>query len=285
MARLTRESTTKIAMIVAFGALAIGLLGLVSWGGCSAFGARSGMTTELGSASIEAKDVKSLDIEWGSGETRVVVVDDEGSGKIELVETIVGNAARGQQMRWGISGGTLCVEYGSGFSCSALFGQRNLEVRIPKSAADRFEVVRLSGASGSFTAEGMRCRTLDVELASGEMDVRDMRAEELAVDVASGGMSVAGEFDRSVRLETASGRARVSCERACPQDLVAEVASGSVIVAVPEGSGFTARVDKASGSFRNDFSSSQGAGGDVAGDGSASFDISIASGDFAIEKS
>ena len=61
------------------------------------------------------------------------------------------------------------------------------------------------------------------------------------------------------------------------------MASGSVVVALPEDSGFTARVDKASGSFRSDFPSSQGGG--VVGDGAASFDIFIASGSFAIEKS
>lgn len=286
MTRLTRESTTKIALIIAFGALVIGLVGLGGWSGCAAFGARFETATEQGNASIDAQEVESLDIGWGAGDARVVVVDDaDANGRIELVETLVGSAPRGQQMRWGVSGGTLHVEQGSGFSCSALFGRRDLEVRIPKSAAERFDAVRLSGASGSFSAEGIGCRALDVELASGEMDVRGVRAEELAVDVASGGMNVAGEFGRSVRLKTASGEARVSCEGACPQDLVAEVASGSAVVALPEGSGFTARVDKASGSFRSDFPSSQGAGGGVVGDGSASFDIFIASGSFAIEKS
>ena len=282
MARLTRETTTKITLIV----LGIGLLGLVSWNGCSMFGTRSATVTEQGNASIDAQEVHGLDIAWGSGDARIVVVDDaEKNGHIELVETLIGVAPRGQQMRWGVSGGTLYVERTAGFSCNAFQGRRDLEVRIPKSAAEHFDAVRFSGTSGSFTAEGITCRTLDVEMASGEMNVLDVRAEELAVDVASGRMSVEGIFSQGVYLQTASGQTRIVCEGTCPQDLVAEVASGSVIVAVPEGSGFTTHIDKASGSFQNVFSSSQDAGDGVVGDGSASFDISIASGDVRIEES
>ena len=73
------------------------------------------------------------------------------------------------------------------------------------------------------------------------------------------------------------------CREACPKTIDADIASGSVSVAVPESSGFTARIEKASGRFSSSFSLSQNGNVYTSGDGSASINARLASGEFRID--
>lgn len=278
MAKLTGASYAKIALIIAFGALAIAALG---FGGCAA-GCRSlGGETNMGSASVDASSVKNLSISWAAGEVNVFVVD--GGDAIELSETGPRGLTKAQQMRWGVSGDTLSIDYGSWFSCFML-GRKDLEVRIPRSYADDLGLVRMDAASGTYRLDGFGCAELKVDLASGQLDATDVTAKELSLDVASGQASVAGSFADRVTLRTASGQTRVACAGACPRELAADVASGSVAVVLPEGSGFAAHVDKASGSFLCAFPTTQDGGRFVCGDGAGKIDVKLASGEFKIEQ-
>lgn len=284
MAMLTRNSYIKIALVAGLGLLMLGLLGFGTMGGCSMRMGGWGSTTQMGSASVEAANVENLDISWLAGSVNVKVVDDgEADGAVQLIESAPHGLTKGQQMRWSLDGGTLKVDYGSGFSCFAL-GGKSLEVRVPKSCAERLGWVGVDGASGRYDVTGLSADTLELDLASGEMNVSDVSAKNLSVDVASGQLNAAGSFERAVDLDAASGQVRVSCEGACPRSIDADVASGFMSVAVPEGSGFTARVDKMSGSFSSDFSLVQKGDAFVCGDGSASVDVDLASGEFRLEK-
>lgn len=284
MTKLTRQSYIKITLIVVVGLLLLGLLGFGGNFGCSARGASWGGTTQMGNVNVDAASVKNLDISWAAGTVDVRVVDDaEANGDIQLVETASSGITKAQQMRWGVTGDTLKVDYGGGFSCF-MVGHKNLEVLIPKSCAGQLGDVVLNGASGSFSVRGIESETLKLHLGSGEMEVQGVRANKLVVDVASGQMRVAGVFDQEVKLETASGTARISCAEVCPRTINADVASGSVAVALPESSGFSARVGKASGTFTSAFSTTQSGDTYVCGDGSASVAIKLASGEFRLEK-
>lgn len=281
MTKLTTASYVKITLIVLFGAL---LLGAIGFGGCSAWhlGGVWGKTSS-GSASIDAASVKNLSIKWGAGEVKVGVTDEGDT--IELIETSAGGATKAQQMRWSVSGDTLNVDYGQGFSCSALMGRKSLEVRIPKSYAEQLGTVDVDGASGDYDLSGLGCETLKLQLASGDVDGRDLRANELRIDVASGQLDVEGRFADRVNVRTASGQTRVVCEEACPDSVDVDIASGLVSVAVPRDSGFTARIDKASGDFTSAFSFSQNGNVYTSGDGSSSVHARIASGEFRIDSS
>ena len=113
----------------------------------------------------------------------------------------------------------------------------------------------------------------------------NIAAKHLDLDVASGTASIQGRFEDTVWVHVASGRADIYCETMCPNTVKADMASGNVVVSIPENDGFTARVDKASGSFSCDFETlMQGEGLSVYKSGAASFDIDIASGSFAIRK-
>lgn len=282
MTKLTGASYVKIALIMVFGAL---ILGAIGFGGCSSWRLSSGIwgETSLGSASVDAADVKNLSIKWGAGEVKVGVTD--GGDAIELIETSTGGATKAQQMRWSVSGDTLNVDYGQWFSCSALMGRKSLEVRIPKSYAQQLGTVDIDGASGDYDVSGLGCESLKLQLASGDLTGLDLRADELRVDVASGHLSVEGRFPDRVNVRTASGETRVVCEEVCPSSIDVDIASGEVGVAVPRDSGFTARIDKASGDFTSAFSFSQNGNVYTSGDGSASVNAHIASGEFRIDSS
>lgn len=282
MTKLTRASYVKIVLIIVFGAL---ILGAIGFGGCSSWHLGSGIwgKTSMGSASVDAADVKNLSIKWGAGEVKVDVTG-EGDA-IELIETSTGGATKAQQMRWSVSGDTLNVDYGQWFSCSALMGRKSLEVRIPKSYARQLGTVDIDGASGDYDVSGLGCESLKLQLASGDLTGLDLQADELRIDVASGHLDVEGRFSDRVNVRTASGETRVVCEEVCPASVDVDIASGEVGVAVPRDSGFTARIDKASGDFNSTFSLSQDGNVYTSGDGGASVNARIASGEFRIDSS
>lgn len=281
MTKLTGASYVKITLILVLGLLILGSIAFGGVRGCSNNYLLWGNEMETGSASVKAADVRSLAIEWGSGSVKVVPVDEGDT--IEVVETSPTGLNRGQQMRWSLSGGMLRIEYGSWFSCFGM-GRKDLEVRIPQSCADQMETVDINGASGSYDVQGLTCERLDLDLASGQMDVRDMAAKTLQIDVASGDMSVAGRFSERVGVKTASGQARVTCDDVCPSTINADVASGFTSIAIPENEGFTARVDKASGTFSSAFQTMQQGSGYVYGDGSATVSVRLASGEVRLDK-
>lgn len=236
-----------------------------------------------GSASVEAADVKNIAIEWAAGTVDISVVEDGGDA-VELIESDSNSLTRSQKMRWSVSGGTLKIEYGPGFACSAL-GQKRLEVRIPQRFADAFGTVSVSGASGHYALAGFGCEELRLDLASGEIQASDVRADALDVDVASGQVRVEGRMANRVDVDVASGQVDVMCLQDAPSSVDAKLASGQVIVALPENDGFTAKVDALSGSFSSAFETTQQDGRYLYGDGGISVDVDMTSGTFRLEKS
>lgn len=236
----------------------------------------------MGSASIDAARVENLDIKWASGTVDVNVVDEGDT--IELIETSTGPMTKAQEMRWSVNGDTLAIDYGQWFSCVSL-GRKNLEVRIPRSYAQKLGTVDIDGASGQYNVSGLGCESLKLKLASGEVDASNLVANDLRIDVASGQLDVQGRFADSVNVRTASGQTRVVCDEVCPSAIDADLASGFVSVAVPENSGFTAKVDKASGSFNSVFPLTQSDNVYTTGDGSARVNVRLASGEFRIDSS
>lgn len=279
MAKLTRASYVKIVLIILLGALVLGAIG---FGGCSSW--RYGIIggSEMGSANVEAASVKNLTVKWASGAVDVHVVD--GGDSIELIETAPRGLTKTQEMRWTLNGDTLTVDSGSWFSCFML-GRKDLEVRIPESYAQKLGSVRIDGASGDYGVSDLGCEELDLKLASGDVDAHGLTANKVRIDVASGNLDVRGRFADSVNVRTASGETWIVCEEVCPRTVDADLASGVVSVAVPQDSGFTAKVTKASGQFSSAFPLAQSGNEYVAGDGSARFDIRLASGAFRIDSS
>lgn len=236
----------------------------------------------MANASVEAAGITGLMIKWASGSVNVVAVDDAEAHVIELIETAPRPLSESQQMRWRVVGSILEVEFGSWFECF-LLGRKDLEVRIPRAYASRFELVSIEGSSGMYQLRDVGCGMMKLKLASGKIDVDRAAARDLRIDVASGCVSAVGRFDGSARVHVASGEAWVLCDSVCPLSIDADIASGSVRVGIPASSGFLAHITKASGTFKSGFPLERAGSGYRHGDGSASVSARLASGTFALD--
>ncbi|WP_139653750.1 DUF4097 family beta strand repeat-containing protein [Raoultibacter phocaeensis] len=279
MARLTGASYAKITVAIL---LAVALFAIAGFGAsCSTWQLRLGSDTMIGSATVAAGDVKNIEVDWAAGSVQMHVVA-SSTDEIELIETGEG-LTKGREMRWKVSGDTLHIDYGGWFSCF-FWGSKSLEIRVPEKYAASLGVVDIDGASGYYNVDGIGCDKLDVDLASGELEANGFTARELAIDVASGKSFANGTVTETLKAHAASGRIEV-ISSACPRTIDADMASGTIAVSIPENDGFTAYVDKASGSFESQFETSQQGGGTyVHKNGGATFDIDMASGRFILSK-
>lgn len=280
MAKLTKASYTKITLIAL---VALLLCGFALFGSsCIGWGISLGGETSMGSANVPAKDVRSIEIDWAAGSVDVHPYDGED---IELVETADRGLTKGQAMRWSVKNGTLKVDYGGWVSCLS-FSSKHLTVSVPRNLAASLENLDIDGASGDYRVADLECGTFDFDLASGKLDAQGLSLGELKVDVASGKAFVDAQVVDKVRLHTASGRADVVLRQEAPHTIDADLASGNITVALPEDSGFTARVEKASGSFSTEFETTmRGDGIYVCKDGGTDIKVGMASGNFALNKS
>jgi DUF4097 and DUF4098 domain-containing protein YvlB len=283
MAHLTTASYVKIALISALAVLLCTIA--IGFSTCSSFlwNSRDLGLFQLGSAEIEASEVKSIEISWASGS--VDITTHAGDNTIKLTESTSGTTRGLPEMRWRLSGNTLVIDYGSvGFYSCSFYGDKHLEVSIPQSMAKGFSSLGIDGASGKYTLQGLTCDDLKVSLASGSLKATDMTIEDLTLAIASGNVSVEGQIENRIEVDVASGDARIVCEKRCPKALVADIMSGKVSIWIPENDGFSLTLDKLSGSFYSDFDLKQNGGTSVYKDGQASFRVSIASGQFNLRK-
>lgn len=279
MARLTKESYTKIVLIILLGALLIGVAG---FGTCSPFHVNFGSSnlSQLGEARIDQNEIQNIDIDWAAGSVDISVYD----GKEVLVtESSTGNISKSQQMRWQVSGDTLKIDYGASFSCG-FPGTKHLEIKVPKSLAQNMGTLDIDGASGDYHIKSIECESFKMTIASGKVDATDMVIGDLKVDVASGYALIEGEVSGELKTDVASGNINVVCEKIMPSSIDSDMASGTVVVSLPENEGFTAKIGKLSGHFESEFATAQNGESYVYKNGKTSIKADMASGQFILKK-
>lgn len=310
MAMLTRSSWVKIILIALFClVLCCGIIGC-SMGCTSAFyhfGNIANMTyegvsySEQGDFSVDGQEVKSIEITWLAGSVDLViekapdgnpVYDEDDVLPITGVEESRGNLRDGERMTWQLQNGVLQISYGPvrwGVSSCSNAGAKHLVLTIPEGIAARsFDSVTLTAASGEYNLGQFGCQNLNIDLASGLVQGDGVDAKNLDLDVASGNVNLRGDFLNSVSMDVASGLVSVASLSSCPQYTSIDVMSGQASLAIPDDSGFSAKVDKLSGSFNCDFKGAWDAQTDgllVCGDGKKTMDISMASGTVILAKS
>ncbi len=244
----------------------------------------------VGNGSVDAGQVRGIELDWAAGrvvfEQYDVAYGDGGDGddRIVLEEDAGRPLDDGWKMRWEVSGGVLRIAYcasGGGLAgCTPLnWPDKTLSIAIPKSAADHLESVAIDGLSGEYSLDGLRCETLDLNLASGRVHGTDAGFGDMRVEMASGNVSLVAQVQDGLSVKVASGDFDLTCPEAMPRTSTFELASGNVGVSVPSDSGFTATVDKMSGNFACDFPDMHRVDDAyVHGDGSASVSVDMASG-------
>lgn len=219
-----------------------------------------------GGGTFAAADVDSLDVTWAAGRVNIEVAAD--GDDVTLAETYVG-AGRQPQTSAYLDDRTLVVDYGAlgGFPWGCAAGHKELIIQLPSSLAERLDGVSLSAASGDYELSGLRCDRLLLEMASGRVEARDMTARELDVELASGSVDLGAAVADRAGFDIASGNVEARLDGEAPHGVTASIASGSLRLLVPDGTGFTAQVDKVSGSFETSFPCSAADGLYICGDG------------------
>lgn len=279
MARLTSQSYVKITLIVLLALVIIGLAGLGSFS-TMRFTFGSSSLSQIGGAEVSASDVDNIEIDWAAGSVDVAVHDGDG---ILLTEYATHDLNKVQQMRWGIEGKTLKIDYGAGWACTSITTKR-LEILVPKDLAQKLGVLDIDGASGTYTVNDVSCDSFKVFLASGRLEASGIKVGDLRLDAASGATFVEGHVTGDIRIDVASGESTVICKGEAPQSINASMASGTVAVSLPENDGFTAQIDKASGHFESEFEAQQSGDLYTHKDGGISIKADMASGRFILKK-
>lgn len=273
--RLTKSTWVKVALIVLLCLTVMSALtgGCVSarhlWGGVGGLGAcarGAGGSLAPGGGTFAAADIDSLDVDWAAGSVTIEVVDD--GADVTLAETYVGPGRQPETAAY-VDGRTLVVDYGvmGGFLFGCSAGYKDLVIQVPASLAERLDLVALSAASGEYALSGIRCDRLLLEQASGRTTAEDVAAREMDVELASGSMDLGVSVSERLGFDIASGNVEARLDGEMPRAVNASLASGDLRLLVPDGTGFTATVDKVSGSFESAFPCSTDGNIYICGDG------------------
>ena len=235
----------------------------------------TGVLNDIG---IDSQGVTSIDLSWPSGDVAIMPIDDaETNGDIRLLENRF-DSDSADALLWGIEEGTLRVYADPGVS---YIGETSLTLMIPASLMGTLGELSVEVLAGSVEVQNMKLDDLDVTIGSGFASIDGVTAHDLDLEVASGEAHVQGWFEE-VDIDIMSGFAEVTVvDSSMLSELSLEVASGGLVVNLPESTGFTL-IENATGSGEVRVSgfpitySGQTAG--TVGDGATVIETEVASG-------
>lgn len=260
---------------------------------------------------VDAAGIRSLDINWLSGEVTVEVWDGD---TIVFTETA---ASIDKALRWSVKNDTLYIQYCKNGLIMDL-PSKTLTVYIPASMAAKLESFAFDATSGSLTVSGLTADSFTFSSGSGELDASELTAASVSIDSSSGSVFFAGGYEtlsafslsgsvtvdsssdaRRTRVDTSSGEVRlmgtvgeltvdtlsgaVTLDTdSCPTGLNIGSSSGNITLTLPEGSAFTLSYDTTSGGFSCDLAVAMKGDRFICGDGGANFSVDTLSGDLTI---
>lgn len=154
------------------------------------------------SCTVNADDIKSLNIGWASGEVKIFV--EEGLDRIEISET--GDNSK-HKLCWELSGdGTLNLRYTQkGGFIIGRYPDKTLTVRLPASVD--LNLVKVNAYASSLSADGLDIGHLDYDGASGGITLKNCKiATNCLIDKASGDLMMTSvEIGGKLDIDNASG--------------------------------------------------------------------------------
>lgn len=265
-----------ILFLVLLGLLAASAIGLL-------FGSNlmTGISGEFNTSegSVNAADIRQLEIEWVSGSITIQTADTD---TITFTENYYADDAK--PMVWKQSGDKLILQFQeSGFSIS-LFGNntvsKDLTVTVP--ADWSCDELSIDSVSAEINAAGLVCDTMDLNNVSGTCSFEDCMVQELELETVSGKVTYTGILD-SLDCDSVSADCEIHAQNS-PSQIDLDGVSCDLILYLPEGCGFTVDTDSASGDFESDFSTTSKNGKYIYGDGSCKISADSVSGDIIIRK-
>jgi hypothetical protein len=257
-------------------------------------------------ATVPASEIKKIKIDWVAGSVNVRVGT---SDEIVFSESSYRNLTDRQKMRYTVSdSGVLQIHFCENlenifdwFNLDANMPAKTLTMEVPASLIGMLAEVEVETVSANIDLSGVYGSKTDLSTVSGSINCTDVTAEDLELSSTSGSIvcdtctanmldignvsgsvNAAGEYTR-VDVESVSGTINLSFSNV-PDRLDADGVSGNVIVALPEGASFTAKLDTVSGNLSCAFPGTLGSDLVVVGDGTANYRFNTVSGSVKIEK-
>jgi len=269
----------------------VALLGLLVWfliGGFFNFGFTLGdgfgvgTFDVVGSYSVPAENVHSLDVDWTAG--RVYIGTHSGSD-IQVTEFARRNLRDGEEMSLNVDDGTLTIEFVERRVLRGNMATKQLEILIPRSMSENFEEFRVNTVSGRVEISEIGAGDFAVSTTSGRVELRDITSQTLSASTTSGRIELSAVQAEGITLRTVSGRietfhteadrlqtqttsgrhelsgtfgevnARSTSGRIeitsqiVPESLTARAASGRIAVTVPGGEAISVQHSTGSGRF------------------------------------
>lgn len=243
-------------------------------------------------------DIKNLEIEWVSGNVKIV----RGEGEcITFAESDPDGIDADDKLYYTIEGDTLkidCCNGGKiqiGININGGCGNKELVVSVPYALddvsvdttsadvdADGLEIhgkLYASTTSGDFCAINMDCTDVELDSTSGNLTFTGACRDFNGNSVSGWVLFTGSAWD--LEADTTSGEVRFVLNN-LPEEISADTVSGEVIMYLPPEASFELEYDSISGTFDSAFPVKMHDGAYYAGTGGAEIDVDTTSGNLSI---
>lgn len=281
---LARVCIWSVVTVLLVGLLATGLRGSsfadFSFGATSFAYDDSDAYTPGGTA-ISTSGIKEIELNWLSGSVNIEVYN---GSEIRFSETANRELNADTELQYRVKGNKLVIQFCKSTRGLSLLNSlsKSLTLQIPASIAlDKVDIENVS-SSIKFAGGGLYIKKVELENVSGSIDVSGISGSELKLENVSGSINVGGTFD-SIDCESVSGSQTYKLG-SVPRKMDVDSVSGSISVSMPEGKGFTAKLDTVSGSLSTNFGDKYDRKTAVYGNGESSLKFETISGSVNIDR-
>lgn len=224
----------KWARTLALGAGVLAAAGSLLVSTACASGSTGQRASETGtsySTAVDPEGIRSLEIDWVSGQVMIEPYDGE---EILLEERSDREIEEKNRLHWKVDGDTLEVQfYDKGFRLRFRDRQsKDLRILLPRALAENL-------------------KELDIDNVSADFHLADLKLESLEADMVSGDLKGIGLNAEEVELKSVSGS--LQCQfMVSPEELEMETVSGTGEIVLPEGTKFRARMESVTGEIRSE---------------------------------
>ena len=205
-----------------------------------------------------------------------------------------------EQLHWWLDDGTLYVKYAASGLSEMKRLDKHLTVLLPEGM--QLSEAKINVVSAGVEARDLCADTIRLNTVSGDVALGANEAEQIIIDAVSGNVQAEGVSAGTIRLSTVSGDAVIGVEAADQitidsvsgdvrvnarkaNAIKADSTSGKVHICLPEGAGFTAKVDTVSGSVKGNMPMQrEGKNTYTSGDGGCKITVDTISGNVQLDK-
>ena len=227
---------------------------------------------KLGSATVISDDIQEIEIDWVSGNIRLVPAN---VSHIEVSESTVDDAKYAMVCKQ--EGTTLKIDYCKNTTLKDLKNlkfSKDLTILVPMDWSGR--ALQVDAASAKLSVQDLTIREVEVDTASGTCQFDRCTVDTLNVDTASGDVYFEGSLNR-LDCDSASAGVQAVLDNV-PYEIDIDTASGGLELFLPEDAGFSVKMDTMSGKFDSTLTYVTKNGRYVRDNGACDIDVSSMSG-------